>query len=351
MAAPQVAGLAALLYASGLTDAQAIRQRIIATADPLPGTTGMGSGRINAYRALTLKEPDAPPVVVTNAPAYSGVEGSPIAFDGSASYDPNKHPITFLWTFGDGTSSPAARPSKTYADDGSFGVTLQVTDESNRATTLLLPTTVLNVAPAVNATLSAASILSGQSVTLSGAFTDPGTLDAPWTWAAAWGNGNGGTSGQRTAQGAFSTARQYCAAGTYAVTLSVTDKDGGTGTSAAQALAVGFNAMTVAMPGPFQLASEGTLPVTIFGQGLDVSQIDVASIRVGDGVGADAAVVLKSNGALHAAIEDGNLVVHVDRQQIAAFGNLTTASTQLVVRARLKDGCTEYRGAAAVTVK
>jgi len=60
MAAPQVAGLAALLRATGMTSASDIRARIRATADDL-GATGWdpeyGDGRINVYRALTGIDP------------------------------------------------------------------------------------------------------------------------------------------------------------------------------------------------------------------------------------------------------------------------------------------------------
>lgn len=55
MAAPQVAGLAALLHATGVRGASTIRNRMTSTADDL-GTSGrdrdFGYGRINVYRAL-----------------------------------------------------------------------------------------------------------------------------------------------------------------------------------------------------------------------------------------------------------------------------------------------------------
>jgi acylphosphatase len=60
MATPQVAGLAALLRATGLTSAVDVRERIRATADDL-GPAGwdpqFGDGRINVYRALTEQDP------------------------------------------------------------------------------------------------------------------------------------------------------------------------------------------------------------------------------------------------------------------------------------------------------
>lgn len=60
MATPQVAGLAALLYANGMTSTSEIRQQIRNTADDL-GPDGFdnetGFGRVNVYRALTYQDP------------------------------------------------------------------------------------------------------------------------------------------------------------------------------------------------------------------------------------------------------------------------------------------------------
>ena len=61
MATPHVAGLAGLLAAQGLTNAQ-IRERICATADRIAGTGSYWTcGRINAYRAVTNAGNPGPP--------------------------------------------------------------------------------------------------------------------------------------------------------------------------------------------------------------------------------------------------------------------------------------------------
>ena len=79
MATPQVAGLAALLYATGLRTPQAVLDRMKGTADDL-GAPGMdaafGAGRINACRALD------PAVVAIEAP------GSVNLRDGSSAIVP-----------------------------------------------------------------------------------------------------------------------------------------------------------------------------------------------------------------------------------------------------------------------
>jgi thermitase len=61
MATPHVAGLAGLLASQGLTNAQ-IRDRIMATADPISGTgTYWTAGRINAKNAVNGQTPPPPP--------------------------------------------------------------------------------------------------------------------------------------------------------------------------------------------------------------------------------------------------------------------------------------------------
>jgi subtilisin family serine protease len=60
MATPQVAGLATLLRATGMTSAAEVRARIRETADDrgAPGfDNAFGDGRINVYRALTQQDP------------------------------------------------------------------------------------------------------------------------------------------------------------------------------------------------------------------------------------------------------------------------------------------------------
>jgi glucose/arabinose dehydrogenase len=50
------------------------------------------------------------------------------AFSSVGSFDPNGDTMTYLWNFGDGTTSTLANPSKTYASAGTYTVTLRVTD-------------------------------------------------------------------------------------------------------------------------------------------------------------------------------------------------------------------------------
>ena len=373
MAAPQVAGLAAVLFASGITDANDVLARLDQTADDLgaPGRDPeFGFGRINAYRALTRTDPSAPPIAHID-PVAAGVEGSPLSFSSLGSRDPNNHPITYRWDFGDGSTSTDANPVHTYADNGLYHVTLTVTDESNRATTATADVTIANLPPVVTASLTASSILSGQSVTLHGTFSDAGVADAPWQWGIAWGQGGDVSAGSVTSQSApIDAPHRFCAAGGYSVRLSVTDKDGGVG-GAEQPITVTRNAVRIAPPRDFEdlLEGRGRLPVVIFGTPtFDVRTIDPTTATIGDGEGDETSVARRRDGSFFTSIEDDNrdgqpdLILYFERNLIADLLNVPSnrgirrppplpPSITIVLRATLADACTQVEGSWTLRLK
>jgi PKD repeat protein len=258
MATPEVAGLAALLWATGIHDAAQIRQRIIDTADDL-GTPGwdqfFGAGRINVYRAVTGQSPNAPPVANAGG-TYAGSKGVPVQFNGSGSSDPNGKPITWAWNFGDPASgasntSTLASPTHTYLRAGTYTVTLTVKDASNRSTTTTTQAVIPNVSPSVSA-LPGATILKGEGYAAAGSFADPDP-DA-WTATVDYGDG-GGAQPLGLAGNAFSIAHTYGTAGNFTVAVTVSDNDGGSGGSSATVHVLspseGIDALE-AMVGPIQ---------------------------------------------------------------------------------------------------
>ena len=57
------------------------------------------------------------PVAVAGSD-QSGVEGTPVQFDGSGSYDVYNDPMTYTRDFGDGTQGTGISPAHTYANEG-----------------------------------------------------------------------------------------------------------------------------------------------------------------------------------------------------------------------------------------
>jgi PKD repeat protein len=131
----------------------------------------------------------------------------------STSTDSDGTIVSSVWDFGDGTSGTGPTPQHTYAAPGTYPVTLTVTDNSGASSSITQPVTITNATPS-------ASFTSSVSYTTA-SFTSTST-DADGTVVSYLWNFGDGT----TATGA-TTTHVYAAGGTYNVTLTATDNDGG----------------------------------------------------------------------------------------------------------------------------
>jgi PKD repeat protein len=147
------------------------------------GAIGIGQRKVTVV-------PNQPPVANANGP-YASAEGEAIAFSSAGSTDPNSDTLSYQWDFGDGTTSSSAAPTKKYADNGAYPVTLWVTDPSDATSRATTTVTVANVPPELR--LSApTSIAEGSDYTITVSGSDAGAIDrASLVYALDCGVGGG----------------------------------------------------------------------------------------------------------------------------------------------------------------
>jgi large repetitive protein len=171
-------------------------------------------------RSVTIARPttNLAPVPVITGPVCAA---RACTFYGVSSSDPNSDPFTYLWTLGDGSTSTAVSPAKTYAADGTYTVTLTVTDawgDTALATltfTIAEPTT--NAAPTP---VIGIPTCNGRVCTFSAAGSSDPNGD-PFTASWAWSDGTPNSTGT-------SPTHTFPTAGTFTVTLTLTDGWGDT---------------------------------------------------------------------------------------------------------------------------
>jgi PKD repeat protein len=191
---------------------------------PIPGVTFTDSGSATCHGQLPNTAPTARP-----GGPYTGVEGVPTELDGSASTDPENHPLTYAWTFGDGTTGTGASPTHLYPDQGSYTASLVVTDSKGLSSAPQTTTVAIAAAPPSVEAGSAAALSPGQSFALSATFGD-GATDGPWNYTIQWGD-QSTTSGTRSsANNPITASHTYTGDRLNVVRVTVTAADGSAGT-------------------------------------------------------------------------------------------------------------------------
>ncbi|MGY3439856.1 MULTISPECIES: PKD domain-containing protein [unclassified Marinovum] len=171
------------------------------------------------------------------------------------------HTVSVDW--GDGSAAGSGlTDSHTYLDDGVYTVTVTVTDDDGGIGDDTLIVTVNNVAPTVVAGADQV-IDENDMITLAATFTDPGTLDTHVV-SVDWGDGSAAGSG-------LTDSHTYTDNGTYIVTVTVTDDDGGVGDDSLTVTVNNVAPMALA-GGPYTVNE--TQDVALAGSGSDVSPDD-----------------------------------------------------------------------------
>jgi PKD repeat protein len=186
----------------------------------VPLAMGLSSGNSDTLTLGTLQANNQPPVADAGGGAthtYSGNQGSPITFDGSASSSVCGFP-TLRWDFSDGGVAFGKNPQHTFQGSGTYSGLLTATDATGLTSTTTFSIVVANLAPAVMAGPDTAAAW-GRLVAFNGAATDPGSDDQP-TLTYEWSFGDGTPS----ASSGPSVLHAYAVPGEYTATLTVCDR-------------------------------------------------------------------------------------------------------------------------------
>ncbi|MET4730776.1 serine protease [Lysobacter enzymogenes] len=145
MAAPHVAGVAALVQSAAstpLTQAQmATLLKNTARAFPSAPDRPIGAGIVDANAAVAAVAGGTPGNQAPVANFASSANGLTVSFTDSSS-DSDGSIASRSWDFGDGTTSTATSPSKTYSVAGTYTVKLTVVDNAGASNTKTATVTV-----------------------------------------------------------------------------------------------------------------------------------------------------------------------------------------------------------------
>jgi hypothetical protein len=193
-----------------------------------------GATTIDTATVSILNVPPTPSI--GGAPTTSP-EGTQISLTGSAT-DPSTADTAAGFTFArsvtkDGAAFASGSGTSfdfTPDDNGSYVVTLSATDKDDGEGTTSVTITVTNVDPTITGLDAVPNVMAvNNTTTVTATFTDPGTADTH-TCTFSWDDGlpaTNGTVSEAGGSGSCTGTRTYTAAGVYAVTVTVTDDDGG----------------------------------------------------------------------------------------------------------------------------
>ncbi len=152
--------------------------------------TGTPNGPLGTYCTVEdVFTPDVvlePPVALMSVTAVNYLE---VSVDGSASYDNDGTIVSYEWDFGDGAIESGMTATHTYAADGTYPITLTVTDNDALTGTTSEPVTVEHemIPPVADFTFE----VDGLMVSVVSTSDDPDGTIVSWDWD--WGDGSVGT--------------------------------------------------------------------------------------------------------------------------------------------------------------
>jgi PKD repeat protein len=177
----------------------------------------------SATQTVQVDQPNLPPKAIISGPT-SGLVGETLSFSGANSSDDDGRIVSYAWDFGDGTTGSGLNVTHSYSTDGSYTVTLTVTDNGGLTGKA---THAVQVNQPVQINLPPTAVIEGPvtaQVSQTIQFDGSGSSDSDGNIVSyAWDVGDGTTGSGIT------VTHVYTQAGNYKVALTVTDNGGLTG--------------------------------------------------------------------------------------------------------------------------
>ena len=207
----------------GTSNAQSPSHTYLATGNFTATLTVTDNGGATGSKTVAITVgSNQPPTATASGTPSSGKAPLSVAFAG-AGIDTDGTIASYAWAFGDGGTSTAQNPSHTYTTAGNFTAALIVTDNNGATGTATVAiSAVANRPPTASASATPTSGLAPLAVSLTGSGSDPDGTIASYAWTF----GDGGTSSVQN------PSHTYATAGNFTATLTVTDNNGATGSSA-----------------------------------------------------------------------------------------------------------------------
>jgi len=276
-----------------------------------------------AEQTLSVAVNALPVISALTSDQVSSVEGEIVSFEVIAS-DPDLHTLSYSWDFGD-NSAPifSATPSHVFVDDGEYTVTVTVTDQLGAVRSQQLVFWVANGPPVLLALVGGTSGVMGQSLSFVGSAVDPGGVNDTLTWTWDWGEGLAPTVGVDES----APSHSWSGAGTFVLSLTVSDEDGGSLTQTISVLITNPGPTLSIISGPGAV-NEGT------SHQWSASAVDAAGAAVtfswdwGDGSLLDSGLGLTS--PPHEYADDGSYTITLVASD--QYGGSATESFEVAVQ-------------------
>jgi PKD repeat protein len=235
-------GRATALYTSPGAPADSVDRQTVVQIFATPGGSDFAgaTARSVSIRLVPpgiILPPNGTPVPFFTFSPSSPIAKSDVTFDASLSTDSDGRIVSYAWNFGDGSQGSGALVKHDYSSDGSYTVTLTVTDDRSQSASLSKTVAVTASAnPKADFVLSPTSPLVNQKVFFNAAPSTaaPGREIVRYDWDYGSGRQDSG----------ILVWQIYSQPGTYTIVLTVTDDAGNKGTTSKTVL------VTVPVPVP-----------------------------------------------------------------------------------------------------